>query len=94
MFGAAYQRRVELRQDMIVSDENGGGLTVQGQSRGRQTAIIVTAIVAAATMVAIIPGILEQRREYDRIYPGCWQLVGRDQVCEMRTNVEAFLRGH
>ncbi len=79
---------------MSESDEPRSEVAVQGQSRARQTAIIVIAIIVAAIIAAIVPGILEQKREYERIYPGCWQLIGRDQPCEMRTNVDAFIRGH
>ncbi|HYD14144.1 MAG TPA: hypothetical protein VEC11_14955 [Allosphingosinicella sp.] len=67
--------------------------TGEGQSRRKQTWILAVAIVVAGLMAAFVPGILEQKRAYDRIYPGCWQLIGRDQHCEMTVNTDAFIRG-
>lgn len=62
-------------------------------SRATQTWIITGAIAVAAVVAVVVPQILEQRREYERIYPGCWRLIGRDQQCEMRVNTAAFLAG-
>lgn len=78
-------------QGVSISDESQPARS--GLSRSGQTWILATAILVAGTGAAFVPGILEQKREYDRIYPGCWQLIGRDQKCEMRVNMPAFLTG-
>lgn len=50
---------------------------------------VVVAIVAAAAAVIITMVILEQRREYNAEYPGCWRLIDMDRGdCE----VEAALK--
>jgi hypothetical protein len=62
-------------------------------TRTKQTWLIVAAIMIAGLTAALVPGIIERKEAYDSIYPGCWQPIGRDQHCEMRVNVHAFLRG-
>lgn len=76
----------QVSSKSVVSSEN-------GLSRSAQTWILVGAVLSAGLLAAFTPGIMERKAAYDRIYPGCWQLVGRDDVCEMRVDTDAFLRG-
>ncbi len=75
---------------VVGSEQRGTGAE---RARWIQTWVIVVAVLITGMGAAFVPGIMEQKRAYDRIYPGCWQLIGRDEQCEMRVNVNAFIRG-
>jgi hypothetical protein len=88
---------VDERSSQVIGDQqaseqrptNGDG----GQTRSKQTWILAGAILVAGFVAAFVPGVIERKEAYDRIYPGCWQLIGRSDQCEMRSNIHAFLRG-
>lgn len=63
--------------------------TQQGMTRTQQTAWIVGAIIFA--LVAFM--VNENRKEYEKEYPGCWQLIGEDNVCEAQHLVRR-MRGY
>ncbi len=51
-------------------------------TRTQQTWSIIGAIVAAVVILIAAYTVLENKREFEKRYPGCWQLIGEDTACQ------------
>jgi hypothetical protein len=63
------------------------------QTRRPSMAPIVMAIIAAAVLIVVALVVMEQRREYNAMYPGCWTLIDDGPACEAQVSAAA-LRGY
>lgn len=52
-------------------------------TRTQQTAWIVGTILVAIVGLITAYTVIESKKQYDMRYPGCWQLIGENNRCEV-----------
>lgn len=63
-------------------------------TRTQQTWAIIMAIAVAVVALITAYFVIENKKEYDKRYPGCWQLIGENTKCKSDHAVRRLTRGY
>jgi hypothetical protein len=67
----------------MEEDPNAGSPAAQsGMTREQQTSRIVKTIFIATALLLGGYWMMENKREYEKRWPGCWQPIGEDLGCK------------